>query len=107
MGVTQKDVKNVFEKIKTSLGFPPSPPSPVVPVADADHNWDWLPEFARSEGFINFLSNALLAMGMTKIFAPIKLGLTAIIVPPLGRKLKAMGIIKAALKSTPTKPSKP
>ena len=99
MGVTQKDVKKMFERIKNFFGFPPSSPPPAAPSASPEksHNWDWLPEWARSEATIDFLSNCLLAMGMTKIFAPIKIGLTAFIVPPLGRRLKAMGIIRSAI----------
>ena len=95
LGVTQKDIKKIFEKVKTTMGIPPSPAASQSTSTES-HDWDWLPEWAQSESTINFLSNVLLAMGMTKIFAPIKIGLTAIIVPSLGRRLKAMGIIRSA-----------
>lgn len=103
MGVTQKDISQAFNKIKSFFGIPvtsPPPPNQTIPPADV-HFYHWLPDWMKTEQAQNLMTNALLAMGMTKLFSPIKFGLTALIVPPLGRRLKMAGWIKSA--ATPKK----
>lgn len=89
MGITQQDVRKVFIRIKTLIGFEPS--TDILKEGDVKSTIDWLPEFAQTEQFTNFTTNVLIAMGMTKLFTPIKLALTAVLVPPLGRRLRALG----------------
>jgi hypothetical protein len=93
MGVTKDEIQAVFDKIKTALGIPLSAKEEVKPGVDSNHSWDWLPAWAKTEQATTIATNILLAMGMTKLFAPIKFGLVGMIVPPLGRFLKSRGWI--------------
>ncbi|KAL2917807.1 DUF1279 superfamily [Polyrhizophydium stewartii] len=52
---------------------------------------DWLPEWARNPTVVRIGTNALLAMAMTKLFVPIKVAITAAIVPSVAKRLRAMG----------------
>lgn len=50
-----------------------------------------LPEWMRNPATRQVLTNVLLAMAMTKLFLPIKLGITAAITPMVARKLRDLG----------------
>ncbi|KAI8897247.1 hypothetical protein BC833DRAFT_552863 [Globomyces pollinis-pini] len=92
---TGKDLTKLFNKVRTFFGLETEKHEPTEPL----HNrYDWLPAWTQDPTFVRISTNVLLAMGMTKLFAPIKIGLTALIVPGVSRKLKALGWIKTVTK---------
>ncbi|KAI8821649.1 Sucrase/ferredoxin-like-domain-containing protein [Fimicolochytrium jonesii] len=100
LGIDQKQIKTAFRKIKEFLGFHPADPEPELRAADAlndetakEPTW-WerhMPEWLKNPATHAMLTNILLAMAMTKMFLPIKLGITAAIVPTVAKKLRSMG----------------
>ncbi|KAI8910890.1 hypothetical protein EDD86DRAFT_203866 [Gorgonomyces haynaldii] len=92
LGVTSEDVKGVFDKLWGFLGYEPSKSS------DSD-SWfsklvEKLPEWAKTPQVMDATTNILLALGMTKLFVPVKLAITASIVPSVARFLRARKWIK-------------
>ena len=87
LGVTQKDIYNWLDKVKGFFGMEPTLPAE----KKAQTNWDFLPEFMKTEKFIEFGTNVLLAMVMTKIFSPLKLTLTAMLTPSAARLFQRFG----------------
>ncbi|TPX61263.1 hypothetical protein CcCBS67573_g08943 [Chytriomyces confervae] len=53
--------------------------------------FDFLPEVLKTEAVLTLGTNVLLAMVMTKLFVPVKLGLVAVVTPVVARRLRAMG----------------
>jgi hypothetical protein len=95
MGITEEDIKKAFDTIKTTIGLDTKsseeePSKPTKSILESE----WIPDWAKTKQFQQFATNCLLAMAMTKLFSPIKFGLTAMIVPSLGKRLKQMGWIK-------------
>ncbi|KAJ3323180.1 hypothetical protein HDV06_002192 [Boothiomyces sp. JEL0866] len=88
LGVTQDDISAAFNKLRSFVGMKPEEKKEEV-----KSDIKWLPEWAKTPQFQTIATNLLLALLMTKLFSPIKIGITAALTPPIGKKLKAMGWI--------------
>lgn len=85
LDIDAQSLKSVFDRIKGAFGYESSPnPSPSEPIT-------WLPEWAKSPAVQSVGTKVLLAIGMTKLFVPLKVGMTAAITPMVAKKLRAMG----------------
>jgi hypothetical protein len=96
LDITADDTAHALERIRAFLGISQS----VKQQAENEgpgliqrlvHK---LPEWAQSEGTIKLLGNSLIALGITKLLIPVKLGITAAIVPKIVKTLKRSGHIK-------------
>jgi hypothetical protein len=88
MGVTQKDIYNWLDRVKSFFGLEVTSAQDKTQVS---RNWESLPDFMKTEKFTEFATNVLLAMVMTKIFAPLKLTLTAMLTPSAARLFQRFG----------------
>ncbi|KAJ3186621.1 hypothetical protein HDU85_007441 [Gaertneriomyces sp. JEL0708] len=98
LGIDEKQIKSVFNTIKSFLGFPPPPELAVTSPAgeeepsDAGKSWtQWMPEWMRNPTTQKTLTNILLAMAMAKLFVPIKVPLAAYLTPGVARRLRSFG----------------
>lgn len=91
MGIRQQDVNNLFNKVKETLGWEIK--NEMVEERESTL-LKILPASMRTTETVDFLTRVLLAMGMTKLFLPIKLPLVAFITPLLARRLTRMGYYK-------------
>jgi hypothetical protein len=89
MGITQEDVSKIGNRIKEAVGMKISNEPQTESTV-----WKSMPAWIKTPRNAQIMTNVLIAMGMTKLFSPIKIGITAAIVPGLGRRLKAKGWIK-------------
>ncbi|KAJ3275319.1 hypothetical protein HDV01_000611 [Terramyces sp. JEL0728] len=88
LGITQDDISAAFNKLSSIVGMKLEEKT-----EKTETDIKWLPEWAKTPQFQTIATNLLLALVMTKLFSPIKIGITAALTPPIGRKLKAMGWI--------------
>ncbi|KAJ3260596.1 hypothetical protein HK103_000206 [Boothiomyces macroporosus] len=88
LGITQDDISAAFNKLRSIVGMKPEEKKEKV-----ESDIKWLPEWAKTPKFQTVATNLLLALLMTKLFSPIKIGITAALTPPIGKRLKAMGWI--------------
>jgi hypothetical protein len=93
MGITQDDLSKVFNRIRQSIGMQVQEPDPETKKEDSQL-WKMLPEWIKTPENSQRMTNVLLAMAMTKLFSPLKLAVTAMIVPPLGKKLVEKGLLR-------------
>ncbi|KAJ3035089.1 hypothetical protein HK097_004293, partial [Rhizophlyctis rosea] len=99
LGVDQTKIRAALDSIKQTLGFHvPTPTEIAAREAESQleqkesAKWmQYLPEWTRDPAVRVHMTNFLLAMGMTKLFMPVKLGITAAVVPGLAKKLRGMG----------------
>ncbi|KAI8918431.1 Sucrase/ferredoxin-like-domain-containing protein [Powellomyces hirtus] len=92
LNIDEAQIKAIFAYIKSMLGFTPADPAPPAVPTQAAPAWvAWMPEWMRSPQTRQILTSVLLAMGMTKLFLPIKLAITAAITPMVARKLRSFG----------------
>ena len=99
LGVDQTKIRSAIDYAKGSLGFHvPTPEELARREAEAkeeqQESAEWLkylPEWTKDPSIRAHMTNVLLAMGMTKLFMPVKLGITAAIVPGVAKKLRGMG----------------
>ncbi|TPX66625.1 hypothetical protein SpCBS45565_g04347 [Spizellomyces sp. 'palustris'] len=92
-GIDEAQIKGWFDKFRSMVGFPPSP-TPTNP--DTEPNTEtndktYLPTIFQNPTTRQTLTTILLAMAMTKLFLPIKLGITAAITPFVAKKLRNLG----------------
>ncbi|KAI8910891.1 hypothetical protein EDD86DRAFT_203867 [Gorgonomyces haynaldii] len=83
--ISANDIARVFDNITTFLGFEKS--------EHGESTWfkyviGHLPEWARTPRMIDIYTNVLLAMAMNELFVPLRIGLTAGIVPYVARYLR-------------------
>ncbi|KAJ3158860.1 hypothetical protein HDU86_002548 [Geranomyces michiganensis] len=97
LGIDEAQIKRWFAMVRSAVGFPPaSDDSKAIEIAD-DVNTEptfWAkitPEWMRSPTTRHAITTVLLAMGMTKLFMPVKLGITAAITPFVAKKLRSFG----------------
>ncbi|KAJ3019709.1 hypothetical protein HKX48_001865 [Thoreauomyces humboldtii] len=104
LGVDQAQISGWWKTIKTTLGFPPAPgsgseseassmePSDRDAAAAEAKGWSaMLPEWTRNPSTRHMLTSVLLAMGMTKLFLPVKLAITMAITPMVAKRLRSFG----------------
>ena len=89
--LTSKDFTNGLNKVRIAVGMDPVEIEEAPAEKEESRIYKHLPDWAKTEQAQRVATNVLLAMGMTKLFAPVKIGLTAMIVPSLARKLKSVG----------------
>jgi hypothetical protein len=92
-GITQKDVSRLFQKIKGFFGIEPSKPKENGKDEEGFLSGilKSLPEWAQHPKIIDLGTNVLIALGMAKLLIPVKLTITAAIVPSVARYLKRLG----------------
>ena len=95
LDLTTRDLTNVLNKVRVAIGIDPVVYEEEPEQKDQSKIYTMLPEWAKTERVRKGATNVLLAMAMTKLFAPVKIGLTAMIVPSLARKLRTMGLLKS------------
>ncbi|KAJ3175975.1 hypothetical protein HDU87_005640 [Geranomyces variabilis] len=97
LGIDEAQIKRWFALVRSAVGFPPAVDAkPVAEVAeDATSEptfWAKItPEWMRSPTTRHAITTVLLAMGMTKLFMPVKLGITVAITPFVAKKLRSFG----------------
>jgi hypothetical protein len=92
-GITQDDVGKVWNRLRDFVGIEQTQ------VQEGEESiltkgWKKLPAWIQTPENSQRVTNVLIAMGMTKLFSPFKLAITAMIVPPLGKRLIQRGWIK-------------
>ncbi|KAJ3213454.1 hypothetical protein HDU67_002878 [Dinochytrium kinnereticum] len=94
LGVNQQTIQSLFTYIKTLLGYPASPPSKSDSTEEEEDRKSitrFLPSFLQSPWVITVGTNVLLAMAMTKLFLPFKLGVVVAVTPTVAKRLRALG----------------
>ncbi|KAJ3233338.1 hypothetical protein HDU81_002319 [Chytriomyces hyalinus] len=104
LGVDREMILRWVHNAKVAIGLesenkPEAAESKSVPAKDDEDTtdggkksfFDFLPEFLKTEAVLTLGTNVLLAMVMTKLFVPVKLGLVAVVTPVVARRLRAMG----------------
>ncbi|KAJ3292190.1 hypothetical protein HK104_005515 [Borealophlyctis nickersoniae] len=96
LGIDSAQIRAALDYVKAKLGF--HVPTPEERAAedseDKEESRKWvtyLPEWAREPAVLTTSRNVLLAMAMTKLFMPIKLGITAAVTPAVAKKLRNLG----------------
>ncbi|KAI9099523.1 Sucrase/ferredoxin-like-domain-containing protein [Phlyctochytrium arcticum] len=86
-------LSEVFTTLKSYLGIAAPSPSEVEEEAEPKQSelFNLLPERFRTPEVRAGATMVLLAMAMTKLFLPIKLGLTAAVTPLVAKRLRTMG----------------
>ncbi|KAJ3035100.1 hypothetical protein HDV00_004322 [Rhizophlyctis rosea] len=95
-GVDQARIQAALDYVKAALGFhvptPEERQQKEQEETKESAKWlQYLPEWTKDPAVRTVLTNVLLAMAMTKLFMPIKIAITAAIVPSVARKLRSMG----------------
>lgn len=103
LGVTQESVSKVFARIYNLLGMDKKKKDVDVELDEEKPGvlqrlFKVLPEGLKTPGVVQTATNILLAMAMTKLLTPIKLGITAAVVPSIAKYLRSMGYIKTIVK---------
>ncbi|KAJ3093878.1 hypothetical protein HDU97_008888 [Phlyctochytrium planicorne] len=92
LGIDAQTITSAFSRIKSFLGFPlATSTDEIQEEEDGETFSSHLPGFMRNPWLMTILSNALLAMAMTKLFGPIKLGVVLAVTPAVAKRLRAMG----------------
>eukprot|EP00842_Homolaphlyctis_polyrhiza_P002529 jgi/Hompol1/3277/HPOL_003197-RA len=94
LGVNETHISAAFNYVKSFVGIKPADKA-VEDASDAKPEktiLDMLPEWAKSPLVLRVGANMLLALLMTKLFIPIKVGITAAIVPSVARRFRAWGL---------------
>ncbi len=95
MGITQEDISKVWNRLRGAIGLETNSSQPKDDGESTISTlWKKMPAWAQTPENSQRVTNVLLAMGMTKLFSPLKLAITAMIVPPLGKRLVAKGLLK-------------
>jgi hypothetical protein len=80
LGVDMQKIQNVFDRMRETVGLQKAP-------TKDSNDLSWLPEWFRNP----IVTQVLMAMALTKLFLPIKLGLTAFLTPMVARRLRSLG----------------
>ncbi|KAJ1344502.1 hypothetical protein BSLG_000026 [Batrachochytrium salamandrivorans] len=99
LGIDESHIAAAFAYLKGWVGYTQEADAAQTevasPAADKDQAIStaisWLPEWAQSPAAIRIGSNILLAMAMTKLFMPLKIAITAAIVPAVSKRARSMG----------------
>ncbi|KAI9088311.1 hypothetical protein DFS34DRAFT_561096, partial [Phlyctochytrium arcticum] len=83
--IDAKTIKGYLIQAKSWMGYPPSTDPDAVEQVVEPPKESWLDQLPIAR---ETLTHILLAMGMTKLFVPVKLGLTAGITPIVARRLR-------------------
>lgn len=96
LGIDQKDVYMAFNKIKNALGIETIPIDEQLENESQDSGKviSSLPAWMNNPTVVKVATVFLLASAITKLFTPIKLGVTVAIVPTVHKVLKRLGYIK-------------
>jgi Protein of unknown function (DUF1279) len=95
LGIDQKDVAEVFNKVKTAVGIDTTPHEETkVDLEEAGEVVSYMPEFMQNPTVVKVTTTLLLATAMTKLFTPLKVAITVAIVPTVARTLTRLGYIK-------------
>ncbi|KAJ3109167.1 hypothetical protein HDU97_008566 [Phlyctochytrium planicorne] len=95
LGVDAQTIGAIFTRIKGFLGFK-KPEKHEQTSEEAREEEEktlvrFLPEFMQNPWLITVVTNVLLAMAMTKLFIPIKVGVVVAVTPAVAKRLRAMG----------------
>ena len=82
LGFDPSFIIQIIHTIKDFIGIESHPTS------GSENGPSWMTQHPL---LAKYLTNALLAFAATKLFIPVKLGLTAYLTPIVGKKLRSMG----------------
>ncbi|KAJ3110347.1 hypothetical protein HDU96_006681 [Phlyctochytrium bullatum] len=109
LGVNEQTVMSIFSRLKSLVGLGSNQKTAAdgsqVEMTDADFAAEaekdrkadeksilrFLPAFMQSPWIITVGTNVLLAMAMTKLFLPLKVGVVVAVTPTVAKRLRAMG----------------